>query len=203
MIRETDDAPVDPLDNGIVIQLRVLNELPPAALDLLSSSGYVAYGRYQVSKSESDQETVIRLRLEVLTQPYVKQFAGVDDWLLPRYREMPRDGFCVGAFHGEKLVGLALGEPQLWNRTLWVWEMAVTAGYQRQGIGRQLLDELAERARAAGLRTLTCETQSTNLPAIRFYRRVGFLLEGVDLSYYTNQDWFDGEVAVFMKRRLD
>ncbi|MDE2700419.1 MAG: hypothetical protein OXI23_16220 [Gemmatimonadota bacterium] len=39
------------------------------------------------------------------------------------------------------------------------------------------------------------------MPAIDFYRGVGFEVEGVDLSYYTNSD-VDGEVAVFMKRKL-
>jgi ribosomal protein S18 acetylase RimI-like enzyme len=43
---------------------------------------------------------------------------------------------------------------------------------------------------------ILCETQTTNVPAIDFYRRVGFKLEGIDLSYYSNEDWPDGEVAV-------
>ena len=34
------------------------------------------------------------------------------------------------------------------------------------------------------------------------YRRLGFRLEGIDLSHYTNADYPDGEVAVFMKRRV-
>jgi ribosomal protein S18 acetylase RimI-like enzyme len=47
------------------------------------------------------------------------------------------------------------------------------------------------------------ETQNTNLPAIRFYRAVGFEIEAVDLSYYTNHDTLDGEVAIFMKRKVE
>ena len=39
--------------------------------------------------------------------------------------------------------------------------------------------------------------------AIQIYRQLGFRVEGVDLSYYTNEDYPDGEIAIFMKRRLD
>ena len=49
---------------------------------------------------------------------------------------------------------------------------------------------------------MVCETQSTNVPAIEFYRKVGFEVEGIDLSYYSNDDAPDGEVANFMKRKL-
>jgi ribosomal protein S18 acetylase RimI-like enzyme len=36
------------------------------------------------------------------------------------------------------------------------------------------------------------------VPAIEFYRKVGFEIEGIDLSYYDMTE----EVAVFMKREL-
>jgi ribosomal protein S18 acetylase RimI-like enzyme len=49
---------------------------------------------------------------------------------------------------------------------------------------------------------MVCETQNTNAPAIAFYRRVGFELDGIDLSYYSNEDVTQGEVALFMKLRL-
>ena len=62
---------------------------------------------------------------------------------------------------------------------------------------------VAGRAAAAGLRAVVCETQNTNVGAIRFYRRLGFTLDGVDVSHYTNHDMEPGgTVAVFMKRRL-
>ena len=63
------------------------------------------------------------------------------------------------------------------------------------------MERVAEIAKAEGLRILVCETQNTNVPAIDFYRRVGFEVDSVDLSYYTNSD-VEGEVAIFMKRKL-
>ncbi|MBM2847886.1 MAG: putative GCN5-related N-acetyltransferase, partial [Anaerolineales bacterium] len=113
-----------------------------------------------------------------------------------------KEGLSFGAYEGHQLVGIALAEPRRWNQSLWVWEFHVAEALRGRGIGRKLMDTLAEQGRAAGLRTIVCETQNTNVPAIEFYRKVGFTVEGIDLSYYTNDDVFHSEVAIFMKRRL-
>ncbi len=83
-----------------------------------------------------------------------------------------------------------------------VREFHVAESHRRQGIGSRLIEALAERARSDGFRILVCETQTTNELAIAFYRRLGFVLDGIDLSYYSNEDYPDGEIAVFMKKRL-
>jgi ribosomal protein S18 acetylase RimI-like enzyme len=41
------------------------------------------------------------------------------------------------------------------------------------------------------------------VPGIRAYRRLGFEIEGIDLSYYTNHDLSQGEVAIFMKHYIE
>ncbi len=164
--------------------------------------GYDSPARYAVSKSESAERTVITLQLVPFECPYVRRWEPPDAELRARYRGLLAEGLSLGAYEGDRLVGLALAERHEWNKTLWVWEFSVAPQHQRQGIGRRMMEALAEKARAAGLRTLLCETQNTNLPAIRFYRALGFTLEGVDLSYYSNEDVQAGEVALFMKRKL-
>ena len=52
------------------------------------------------------------------------------------------------------------------------------------GIGRALLQAIEPIARAAGALRLWLETQNVNYPAIRFYRRQGFRLVGLDESLY-------------------
>ncbi len=111
-------------------------------------------------------------------------------------------GWSVGAYDGSALVGIALAEPRSWNRSVWVWELGVAPSCRRRGIATGLIRELARRASARGYRVIVCETQTTNAPAIAFYFRAGFHLEGVDLSYYTNHDVRRGAVAIFMKKRV-
>jgi len=108
-----------------------------------------------------------------------------------------------GAYDGDQIVGLALAEAQHRNRSLWVWQFEVLEAYRRKGVGRQLMDSLAEKARHAGLRIIVCETQNTNVPAINFYRKAGFSVEGIDISYYTNNDIDNFEVAIFMKKHSE
>ncbi|HEV7127979.1 MAG TPA: GNAT family N-acetyltransferase, partial [Ktedonobacterales bacterium] len=66
----------------------------------------------------------------------------------------------------------------------------------------RLMETMVAHARTHGLRCLVCETQTTNMPAIQFYRAQGFAIDGLDLSLYTNHDREHGEVAIFMRRQL-
>jgi ribosomal protein S18 acetylase RimI-like enzyme len=184
-----------------MVEIKTLETLDADGIKRLVT-GYVAHAKYSVSKSEQAGRTTITLELVELERPFHKRYDYLDEETLRRYAPMLGQRLSVGAYDGPLLVGIALAEPQTWNNSLWVWEFHVAETHRRQGVGRRMMDSLAEKGKAAGLRIIVCETQSTNVPGIDFYRSVGFRLEGVDLSYYSNEDWPDGEVAVFMKRRL-
>ncbi len=163
--------------------------------------GYTAEDRYVLETAEERDRFAFTLRRVRRPTPFRKRFRhDADD--ARRYREVVRLGWSVGAYDRERLVGLALAEPRPWNRSVWVWELAVARPFRRRGIATALVHELSCRAAAEGYRTIVCETQSTNMPAIDFYLRTGFRLEGMDRSYYTNEDVRKGEVALFMKRRV-
>ena len=184
-----------------MVEIKTLTELAPDSLTRLVT-GYVSNAKYAVSKTELDNRAVIGLELVGLESPYVKRFPPPDEEAMQRYTDALRYGLSLGAYEGDQLVGVVVAELQRWNGSLWVMEFHVAETHRRQGIGRQMMEELVERGRASGLRIVVCETQNTHVPAIHFYRRVGFNIEGIDLSYYSNDDWPEGEVAVFMKRRL-
>jgi len=185
-----------------MIAIRPLTHFDPARFVALAS-GYTTAAIYRVACVESDAETTFRLSLEPLPAPREFRFP-YSAAELERYGNYALGPFGLGAFDGERLVAIALGEEHTWNRSLWVAEFHVDAAYQRRGIGRQLMEAMAARGRAAGLRALILETQNTNVNAIRFYRAVGLTLDGVNISHYTNDDVGpDGTVALFMTRRLE
>ncbi len=185
-----------------MITIRPIDSFDPARFQAIAS-GYTTSEIYHVSRSESETQASFVLTLQTLSEPRGFRFTFNEEEL-ERYSVLIPAEFCFGAFDGAMPVGIALAEPQAWNRTLWVWDFHVAASHRGQGIGRRLMAALAERAAAAGLRAVICETQNTNVPAIRFYRAVGFMMEGVDISYYTNDDMLPGgTVAVFMKLRLE
>ena len=164
--------------------------------------GYQSPARYRVIKNESDLRTEIVLEKESLAQPYVKQWE-LTEADFTYYQRVITEGHSLVAYDQHELVGLALAEVRNWNRTLWIWEFHVAEAYRRRGIGRQMMDSLEQEARELNLRTMLVEVQNTNLPAIHFYYSTGFVIEGVDLSYYSNHDYPDGEIAIFMKRRVE
>lgn len=180
-----------------MIEIAVLERYNPDDL-LRLVGGYVSEEHYAVRKSEGRERTVIALERASLAQPYVKRwtYQAEDN---TRYRQMVAQDLCRGAYEGAELVGIALAEAQEWNRTLWIWEFGVAETHRRRGIGRRLMDEMVAVARREGLRRLLCETQSTNVPAIDFYRAVGFEIDAVNLFYYSNED-LNGEIAIFMGR---
>ena len=165
--------------------------------------GYTTSEKYRVERQETPEEVVFRLQLIRLPEPVRISYSHLDETELARYAGLANNGCCFVALHEEQLVGVAIAEPQAWNNVLNVWEFHVAPDFQRRGVGRLLMGRLVETAVSLQLRALMCETQSLNVPAIRFYRKMGFTLDGIDLSYYTNEDYEPKQdVAIFMKYKI-
>ena len=62
--------------------------------------------------------------------------------------------------------------------------IAVVATYRGRGVGRLLLNDLLERARAAGVRQLFLEVRVSNEAALRLYASAGFEEVGRRPNYY-------------------
>ncbi len=75
-----------------------------------------------------------------------------------------------------------------------VTTFSVHPDWRRQGIGRQLLLNLAELSGTIGARRMTLEVRPSNLAAQALYRAFGFEIVGRRPHYYTD----DGEDALIM-----
>lgn len=116
----------------------------------------------------------------------------------------PSDRLFVASIEDE-VVGFAELEVESWNGRARIEHLYVSRPNRGRGVGRALLDALAERAgRENGVRCLWLETQNVNYPAIQFYRRSGFHLCGLDETLYRPDDTtlLPGEVALFFARDL-
>ncbi|MBS1969809.1 MAG: GNAT family N-acetyltransferase [Bdellovibrionales bacterium] len=162
------------------------------------SSSYV----FQVSHKIAPRETTFSLTLKKLDVPFVKKHDYSNPETLVHYNDIARQGASYGAFVNNELVGFIVGEIQSWNSTLVIREFGVSPHLQRQGIGKALLEAALGKAKQEGLRGVLCETQSTNVPAVEFYQRFGFTIQGLDLSLYRNDDLDRGEVAVFLRKAI-
>jgi len=182
------------------VEIRALASLDPRDFKRIMT-GYTTTCKYQPEKTETHEQTTITLRLTTLSSPYVKIFTQPPGEM-ERYQQIIKQGTSLGAYENGVLVGLAIAERRNWNRSLWVWELGIDEEHRMAGVGRKLVNALTRLAENLGLRIIVCETQNTNVPAIEFYRKTGFELDGIDLSYYANNDTTIGEVAIFMKKRV-
>jgi ribosomal protein S18 acetylase RimI-like enzyme len=69
-----------------------------------------------------------------------------------------------------------------------VWELSVDENHRRKGLGTLLMNHAVKVAKERGVRMLVLETQSCNVPAISFYLKFGFVLVGLDVAAYSNED---------------
>ncbi len=184
------------------VTIRRLETVGPV-VDLLVSSGYRSTEYYEVEKHETHQRTTIALTLKPAATPIEVRWP-IDDLDREIWRGCAAGGLSLGAYDKTgALVAVCIVEKRKWNHTLWVWDLHVSPAYRGRGIGRRLLDETIRTARREGCRVVALETQTTNVPAITFYRKAGFEIDGIDLSYYRNDDaGGGGQVCVFMKHKL-
>jgi ribosomal-protein-alanine N-acetyltransferase len=95
---------------------------------------------------------------------------------------------AVVAMHGGRLVGYAVA----WfvDDGVHLLNIAVSKEFQRNGVGRVLLEDLIERAIAAKKLVIILEVRAGNAAAQEFYARFMFTNFGVRRGYYadTNED---------------
>ena len=166
-------------------------------------TGYTSPARYRVLKTESAQLTTFSLELVQLETPYIKRDDFFpDDEDVQHSLDASRDGRSLGAYEGDRLIAIALAAAQTWSNRLWLHEFHVEESHRGMGIGTRLMTALIEQGKQGVFRALFCETQTTNVPAIRFYRKLGFTLDGINLSMYSNHDYPNGEIALYFKLNL-
>lgn len=99
------------------------------------------------------------------------------------YEAMKDSHFFVGAYLGERRVGLAIYEKP-WNRWLYLSDLKVCREARRLGVARRLLEEGMAIAREEGYQGVSTICQDNNLNAALFYLRTGFQIGGLDTRVY-------------------
>jgi ribosomal-protein-alanine N-acetyltransferase len=130
--------------------------------------------RFQlVPMRPADVDAVWEMEKQVFPYPWSRaNFAdsiasGYDAWLL-------REGDDLAGYF---LVMYALDEAHL-------LDVAVALARQRAGLGRYLLDQIVERARAQGMESILLEVRPSNERALQVYEKYGFSEIGRRKGYY-------------------
>lgn len=83
---------------------------------------------------------------------------------------------------GEQMAAFAITQVVLDEATL--FNLAVDPAFQRQGLGRELMQHLISELEARGILTLWLEVRASNRPAIALYEKLDFNEVSVRRNYY-------------------
>ena len=81
----------------------------------------------------------------------------------------------------------------------YIYNIAVGKQYRSQGVGTALLQNLLEYSKEHGLSFLSLEVRTSNLNAIKFYKKLGFKELGVRKNFYD----FPKEDGIIMSYYFD
>jgi len=118
---------------------------------------------------------------EELSQPYIKDYDEKEtplDW--PKQFDLTQWGIFV-MFENNNPIGsaaVARNTPEVnmleHRKDLAVlWDIRVHPDWQHKGLGTRLFDHSANWARQMGCTQMKIETQNINIPACRFYSKMG------------------------------
>lgn len=125
--------------------------------------------------------------------PKQKRFQ-FEDVLMSEWLDHP---LVFGAFEDDQLTGF-IEVNQEWNNRLRISNIFVEEQARKHGVGSKLMAYIKAYATSLDLRGIVLETQSYNVPAIRFYQTHGFQFLGCDLSSFSNEDVDHQEIRLEM-----
>ena len=124
----------------------------------------------------ADTEAVAAMEESIFNEP----------WKLSDFEELidKPDRGCIVAKIRDEIAGCVVfhnivGDVDITN-------VQVKVEYRRRGIGKRLMEETMEKARAAGGERFTLEVRESNLAAISLYESLGFATEGKRKDFYRN-----------------
>lgn len=135
-------------------------------------SGY--HARYQFRPmTEADLDAIMEIEPHIYTHPWSR--GNFSDSLLSGYAAWV-------LLDGEKIIGyslmmLVLDEAHLLN-------LSVAKAYQKQGLGRLLLEHMIAIARKHHALNMFLEVRPSNISAIALYENIGFNEMAVRRGYY-------------------
>lgn len=95
---------------------------------------------------------------------------------IARKLRVQRDWFLVGLHRDRLIATIMIGYE---GHRGWVNYLAVHPDFQKEGIGRRLMDEAERLLKDFGCPKLQLQVRTSNQAVIEFYRRIGYRMDDV------------------------
>ena len=159
-----------------MIEIREINETGKADINI-PNEPFTLFGRMVPSFVDEQWS----YRTELFDEKDVSETCFPDENY--DYEAMKENHVFLGAYDGEKCVGLAIFRDK-WNKYMYLYDLKVSASCRGQGVGHMLIEKAKEIARARGYSGIYTQGQDNNLAACKFYIKAGFHIGGLDTNVY-------------------
>jgi GNAT superfamily N-acetyltransferase len=113
------------------------------------------------------------------------------------------EGIVLIADHEDVPVALLMAQVEPEYGTIRVHDLRVDFDQRREGLGTALMYQVISHAREQGLRAVTADSMTDNVPAARFLLKCGFDVSGLDARRFTNHDLVKESVTLHWYAALD
>src|SRR5436305_3650069 len=173
----------------------------PADLDQLTDiDGTIASSNYlHVEKSGEGLAQNWKIDERVLREKLI-QPNTVDDETRFSMKQIVggiEEGLALVAEHEGVVVASLLAALEPAYSTLRLIDLRVDFDHRRQGLGSALVFQSMQQAREMGLRAISAQTKTNNVPAANFLLKRGFDLAGLDTHLNSNHDLVKEAVTLF------
>lgn len=138
--------------------------------------------------------TDIEAVFSIYSHPEVVPFLTYDPMPFEAFGAVYRELLASGCFFVWETAGDVAGfyratrYPGRVSHVALLGTLAVDPRRHGQGIGRSMVDDAIARLRADGVRRIELYAESDNAQALRFYGRMGFVIEGTLRDFYKRAD---------------
>ena len=140
--------------------------------------------------THGDRE-LARKMFATMVEVFEEPAAHLSDGYLGRLLER-EDFWAIAAFVGNDVVGgltaHTLPMTRVESSEVLIYDLAVRADYQRQGIGRALIAALREAAEIEGIEGIFVPADNDDLHAIDFYRSLGWASTPVTIFTFSGDE---------------
>ena len=107
-----------------------------------------------------------------------------DAWTVNNLRGefMNEYSYLIGYYQDDKLVGYTCVRAMYEEAQ--VCNVAVLPEYRRQGIAKQLIEEMLRLSAEKGCQVCELEVNTENTPAVELYKKCGFEVAGIRKNFY-------------------
>lgn len=181
-----------------MIIFKPITNIEKSSIKNMGFNGYKTDRIFVVDKKNDCLDINIEIKEHKLKEEYIKEWKQSKE-SMKYFKEVISQGYSLGVYKSEELIGFSIMSYYGWNNSMWIENIRVSEKYQGKGIGKELVEELKKLSQKKGARILGLETQSTNYPAIQFYKNCGFDISGVDFARYPQRENDLEQVAILMK----